>query len=65
VLARVHAEGFDADPAEIRAAVLDRHGADLSPEQLDAISAGVSIQDWANVAGFGGKIPVGAAAALV
>jgi predicted ribosomally synthesized peptide with nif11-like leader len=41
VLARLHAEGFDADPAEIRAAVLDRYGAELRPEQLDEIAAGV------------------------
>jgi predicted ribosomally synthesized peptide with nif11-like leader len=40
VLARVHAEGFDAEPAEIRAAFLDRYGDQLSQEQLDAIAAG-------------------------
>jgi predicted ribosomally synthesized peptide with nif11-like leader len=65
VQARVRAEGFDADPAEIRAAFLDRYGAELSTEQLDAVAAGMSDQDWANLGiGFGATIGIGAAAAL-
>jgi predicted ribosomally synthesized peptide with nif11-like leader len=40
VLERVHAAGFDATPDEIREAFLDRYGAELTEEQLDAIAAG-------------------------
>jgi predicted ribosomally synthesized peptide with nif11-like leader len=47
VLARVRAEGFLAEPAEVRAAFLDRHGAELSPEQLDTIAGGLDGNDIA------------------
>jgi len=48
VLARVRAEGFDVTPAEIRDAFLDRYGAELGPEQLEAVAAGA---DFAVMAG--------------
>jgi predicted ribosomally synthesized peptide with nif11-like leader len=44
-LARVQGEGFDAEPTEIRAAFLDRYGAELSPEQLDGIVAGTRAEN--------------------
>jgi predicted ribosomally synthesized peptide with nif11-like leader len=37
----VRAEGFDVEPEEVRAAFLDRYGAELTPEQLEQIAAGV------------------------
>ena len=40
VRAKVIAAGFDATPEEIRQAVLDHYGAELTQEQLDAIAAG-------------------------
>lgn len=62
VLAQVRAEGFDVTPAEIRAAVLDRYGAELSPEQLAAVAAGMSEQvAMGGVIGLGTLLTVGAA----
>jgi len=40
VRAKVAEAGFDATPDEIRQAVLDHYGAELTQEQLDAIAAG-------------------------
>jgi len=51
LLARVRAEGFDVAPPEILEVFLDRFGADLSPEQLDAIAAGADNPDWGLFAG--------------
>lgn len=54
VLARVRAEGFDVSPPEIRAAFLERYGAELSAEQLEAVAAGA---DFAVMAGsLGGAV---------
>lgn len=39
--ARVAAEGFEVTEEEARAAFLERYGADLTPEQMEAIAAGV------------------------
>jgi len=39
----VRARGFDVDPAEIRDAFLERHGDDLSDEQLAALAGGVDL----------------------
>ncbi len=39
--AKVTAAGFDATPEEIRDAVVERYGAELTPEQLDAIAGGL------------------------
>jgi predicted ribosomally synthesized peptide with nif11-like leader len=41
VIEKVRAAGFDVEPDEIREAFLDRYGAELTPEQLDRIAAGV------------------------
>lgn len=40
VLAKVRAAGFDVNEEEITEAFTDRYGAELTPEQLDAIAAG-------------------------
>jgi len=40
VRAKVAEAGFDATPDEIRQALLDHYGAELTQEQLDAIAAG-------------------------
>jgi predicted ribosomally synthesized peptide with nif11-like leader len=40
VLAKVHAAGFDVTEDELLHAFVDRYGAELTPEQLDAIAAG-------------------------
>jgi predicted ribosomally synthesized peptide with nif11-like leader len=62
VLARVHAAGFDATPDEIREAFTDRYGAELTPEQLDAIAAG---DDVGAPSGGGGQVDVAAVAAAI
>jgi predicted ribosomally synthesized peptide with nif11-like leader len=63
VLARVRAEGFEADPGEIRAAFLERHRAELSPEQLDTVAAGISETEiMFGVWGVGGTAALIAAA---
>ena len=43
VYARVKAAGFDASPEEIREAFLERYGAELTSEQLDAVVAGTDV----------------------
>jgi predicted ribosomally synthesized peptide with nif11-like leader len=40
VLEEIHEAGFDVKPEEVRAAFLDRYGAELTTEQLDKIAAG-------------------------
>ncbi len=55
VRSKVEAAGFDATPDEIREAVLDRYGAELTQEQLDAIAAGAD----------GGEIALGVVGGLV
>jgi predicted ribosomally synthesized peptide with nif11-like leader len=40
VLAKVRAAGYDVTPDEIKEAFIDRYGAELTPEQLDAVAAG-------------------------
>jgi predicted ribosomally synthesized peptide with nif11-like leader len=62
VRAKVADAGFDATPDEIKSALLDRYGAELSQEQLDAIAAGTDTETI--VAGaVGGTILVGVLAA--
>jgi predicted ribosomally synthesized peptide with nif11-like leader len=68
LLARVRDEGFDADPAEIRAAFVHRYGDQLSPEQLDTLAAGVDAEDVALIAGgavMGGSVAAAVLAAVV
>lgn len=62
VLEKAHAAGFDATPEEIRAAFLDRYGAELTPEQMEQIAAGT---DPVVIAGtvVGVAVWVGAASA--
>lgn len=58
VLERLHAEGFDVEPPEVRHALLERYDGRLTAEQLDEIAAGV---DWSFVAlsaGVGGGTAV-------
>jgi predicted ribosomally synthesized peptide with nif11-like leader len=55
VFEKVKAAGFDATPEEIREQVLDRYGAELTPEQLDQVAAGMS-QDDVGGAILGGTI---------
>jgi predicted ribosomally synthesized peptide with nif11-like leader len=57
-LERIQSEGFDVDEGEVRDAVLERYGAELSPEQLDALAAGID-ETAATAAG----VAIGATAA--
>jgi predicted ribosomally synthesized peptide with nif11-like leader len=41
VYLKVKEAGFDAKPEEIREAFLERYGAELTPEQLEQVAAGV------------------------
>ena len=45
-LALLEAEGFEVTPQDMRDAVLDRYGDQLSAEQLDAIAGGASSDDF-------------------
>jgi predicted ribosomally synthesized peptide with nif11-like leader len=68
VLARVRAAGFDAEPAEIRRAFIERYGAELSPEQLDAVAAGSDLTTAEAAALSGGValyVLVGALGAVI
>ncbi|MGN6168048.1 MAG: Nif11-like leader peptide family RiPP precursor [Solirubrobacteraceae bacterium] len=50
VYGKVKAAGFDAQPEEIREAFAERYGAELTPEQLDQIAAGMDPGDIAGIA---------------
>lgn len=50
VYEKVKAAGFDAQPEEIREAFAERYGAELTPEQLDQIAAGMDPEQIAGVA---------------
>jgi predicted ribosomally synthesized peptide with nif11-like leader len=63
IRARARAAGFDADPAEIRAAFLEYHGARLSRDQLDSIAAGAAVDPVDAAVISGGAIGVGGAVA--
>ena len=68
VFARVRAEGFEVSAAEVREAFVERFGAELSPDQLDAIAAGtdhgLSEGTYMGLTlGLGGILAVGAGAA--
>jgi predicted ribosomally synthesized peptide with nif11-like leader len=65
VLARVHAEGFDADPVEIGIAFVERFGAELSLEQLDTVAAGLSDSDLIAAVVGGTSITIGAVGVAV
>ena len=58
VFEKVKAAGFDATPEEIREQVLDRYGAELTPEQLDQVAAGMDAGDIAGIS-VGGAIGIG------
>jgi predicted ribosomally synthesized peptide with nif11-like leader len=61
----LRAEGFDVTPSEMRDAVLDRYGDQLSPEQLDSLAGGITKEEDQAIA-YGvsaGVIIAGAAAA--
>jgi predicted ribosomally synthesized peptide with nif11-like leader len=57
-LERIRSAGFDVSEAEVREAFLERYGAELSPEQLDALAAGID-ETAATAAG----VAIGATAA--
>jgi len=66
-LAVLAAEGFDVTSDEMRDATVERFGGQLTPEQLDALSAGITDKDvWT---GFGivagATVVLSAAAAAV
>jgi predicted ribosomally synthesized peptide with nif11-like leader len=66
VLERIHAAGFDTTPVEMRETFLERYGAELTPEQMEQVAAGVDTQVVA--ASVGGVVMVawlGAAAAAL
>ena len=66
VQSRMRAAGFDAEPEEVRAAFLERYGAELTPEQLDQVAAGaddVAMQAVAGTVGVGVLIGLAAIAA--
>jgi predicted ribosomally synthesized peptide with nif11-like leader len=60
VYEKVRTAGFDTTPEEIRAQVLDRYGAELTPEQLDQVAAGMDTLD-----AFGAVIGAGLGIGLV
>ncbi len=60
-IALLGAEGFDVTPQEMRDAVLDRFGDQLTPEQLDQVAAGVDAGVVAAGIGIGAILIVGAA----
>jgi hypothetical protein len=63
VYEKVKAAGFDAQPEEIREAVSERYGAQLTPEQLDQIAAGMDTDQITalTVGTMAGVVGVGAA----
>jgi predicted ribosomally synthesized peptide with nif11-like leader len=61
----VKAAGFDAQPEEIREAFLERYGAELTPEQLDQVAAGMdSATQGAIAGGIMGGVTLAAMAAV-
>lgn len=62
VLARVQSEGFDVTPADVREALLDHYGAELTPEQLDAINAGMTDEEIGMVVAVPVLVVIAAAA---
>lgn len=66
LMAYLRAEGFDVTDDEVREAFLERYGAELSSEQLDAVAAGVTDEE-AEIIGLavGGVVVVGVAAAMI
>jgi predicted ribosomally synthesized peptide with nif11-like leader len=63
VYEKVKAAGFDAQPEEIREAVAERYGAQLTPEQLDEIAAGMDTDQITalTVGSLAGVVGIGAA----
>jgi hypothetical protein len=68
-LALLRAEGFEVTADEMRDALIDRYGDELTQEQLDTLAGGLNNDDAAAIiAGLGaatiGMVIVGAAAAV-
>jgi predicted ribosomally synthesized peptide with nif11-like leader len=61
VLDKIRAEGFNVEPEEIRQAFLDRYGAELTPEQLEQVAAGITTEQGVMIGTL--AVGVGAAAA--
>ncbi len=65
-LALLTSEGFEVTPAEMRDAVLDRYGDQLTPDQLDQIAAGADLDGgWMIVGGMAGATVILCAAAMI
>ena len=69
-LALLREEGFDVSSGDLRDALLDRYGDQLTPDQLDAIAAGASldIDPGLAITGFAGgmlMVVIGIAGAVV
>jgi predicted ribosomally synthesized peptide with nif11-like leader len=63
VYEKVKAAGFDTQPEEIRTAVAERYGSELTPEQLDQIAAGIDVDPGLIAAGAAGALTVAGMAA--
>jgi predicted ribosomally synthesized peptide with nif11-like leader len=66
-IAMLTAEGFDVTPEDMRDAVIDRFGDQLTQEQLDALVAGADSDKWLLFgisAGVGAAITAGVFAAV-
>lgn len=44
VLAAIRAEGYDVAPDDVRDEFLERYGAELTPDQLELVAAGLSTE---------------------
>ena len=62
---KVKAAGFDAQPEEIRDAFVERYGAELTPDQLDQVAAGMDDATTMGIAaGTMGGVTLAAMAAV-
>jgi predicted ribosomally synthesized peptide with nif11-like leader len=56
VFAKVHEAGYDVTQDEIKEAFLERYGAELTPEQMDAIAAGLTSEAEIGIGVTGGLL---------
>jgi predicted ribosomally synthesized peptide with nif11-like leader len=59
VVAKIREAGYDVTPEEMKEAFLDRYGAELTPEQLDAVAAGLSSEAEIGIGVAGGVVAAG------
>jgi predicted ribosomally synthesized peptide with nif11-like leader len=62
-IAVLRSEGFDVTPGDMRDAMLDQFGDQLTQEQLDAVAAGYELSQEDRVALLGGALVVVASVA--